>query len=117
MFLTRLKPGAVVLLASCTMASLTALGAAPPQDPAADAAARREQPPQVGGDNGVRSQGHLFTPDGTLLYVNVYSTDPGHNQDFPYSYAFVNVVPEISAFEASVPPRSSATAVPRSGSG
>ena len=30
-----------------------------------------------------------------LMYVNIYSTDPGHNQDFLYNYAFVNVVPEI----------------------
>ncbi|HEY1602119.1 MAG TPA: efflux RND transporter permease subunit [Pirellulales bacterium] len=30
-----------------------------------------------------------------LMYVNVYSTDPSHNQDFLYNYAFVNVVPEI----------------------
>jgi HAE1 family hydrophobic/amphiphilic exporter-1 len=30
-----------------------------------------------------------------LMYVNIYSTDEGHNQDFLYNYAFVNVVPEI----------------------
>jgi hydrophobic/amphiphilic exporter-1 (mainly G- bacteria), HAE1 family len=30
-----------------------------------------------------------------LMYVNLYSTDPSHNQDFLYNYAFVNVVPEI----------------------
>jgi HAE1 family hydrophobic/amphiphilic exporter-1 len=30
-----------------------------------------------------------------LMYVNIYSTDPGHNQDFLYNYAFVNIVPEI----------------------
>src|SRR6185312_11125740 len=30
-----------------------------------------------------------------LMYLNVYSTDPSHNQDFLYNYAFVNVVPEI----------------------
>ena len=30
-----------------------------------------------------------------LMYVNIYSTDPDHNQDFLYNYAFVNVVPEI----------------------
>ena len=30
-----------------------------------------------------------------LMYVNIYSTDLGHNQDFLYNYAFVNVVPEI----------------------
>ncbi len=30
-----------------------------------------------------------------LMYLNIYSTDPSHNQDFLYNYAFVNVVPEI----------------------
>ena len=30
-----------------------------------------------------------------LMYVNIYSTDKGHNQNFLYNYAFVNVVPEI----------------------
>jgi HAE1 family hydrophobic/amphiphilic exporter-1 len=30
-----------------------------------------------------------------LMYVNIYSTDPGHNQDFLYNYTFVNIVPEI----------------------
>src|ERR1700761_4988918 len=30
-----------------------------------------------------------------LMYVNIYSTDAGHNQDFLYNYAFVNVVPDI----------------------
>src|SRR6185437_8205396 len=30
-----------------------------------------------------------------LMYVNIYSTDPSHNQDFLYNYAFVNIVPEI----------------------
>jgi HAE1 family hydrophobic/amphiphilic exporter-1 len=30
-----------------------------------------------------------------LMYVNIYSTDEDHNQDFLYNYAYVNVVPEI----------------------
>jgi HAE1 family hydrophobic/amphiphilic exporter-1 len=30
-----------------------------------------------------------------LMYVNIYSTDPSHNQDFLYNYAYVNIVPEI----------------------
>ncbi len=30
-----------------------------------------------------------------LMYVNIYSKDPSHNQDFLYNYAFVNIVPEI----------------------
>jgi HAE1 family hydrophobic/amphiphilic exporter-1 len=30
-----------------------------------------------------------------LMYVNIYSTDKDHNQDFLYNYAFVNIVPEI----------------------
>src|ERR1700749_3166597 len=30
-----------------------------------------------------------------LMYVNIYSTDGGHNQDFLYNYAFVNVVEKV----------------------
>src|SRR5262249_7037517 len=30
-----------------------------------------------------------------LMNVNIYSTDEGHNQDFLYNYAYVNIVPEI----------------------
>ena len=30
-----------------------------------------------------------------LMYVNVYSTDKGHDQNFLYNYAFVNLLPEI----------------------
>jgi HAE1 family hydrophobic/amphiphilic exporter-1 len=30
-----------------------------------------------------------------LMYVNIYSTEESHNQDFLYNYAYVNVVPEI----------------------
>ena len=99
MFLTRLKAGAVVLLASCTMASLTTLATEraqadrdegrpvaalaavarpprPPQDPAADAATRAEKPPEAGGDGVVQSKGRILTPDGKLMYVNIYTTDP-----------------------------------------
>jgi HAE1 family hydrophobic/amphiphilic exporter-1 len=30
-----------------------------------------------------------------LMYVNISSTDPGHDQNFIYNYAYVNLVPEI----------------------
>ncbi len=30
-----------------------------------------------------------------LMYVNIYSTDKGHDQNFLYNYAFVNLLPEI----------------------
>jgi len=30
-----------------------------------------------------------------LMYVNIYSTDPSHNQNFIYNYAFVDLLPEI----------------------
>lgn len=30
-----------------------------------------------------------------LMYVNVYSTDPGHNQNFLFNFVTVNVLPEI----------------------
>src|SRR5262249_22965900 len=114
MFRTRLKAGAVVLLATCTMASLTTLATdraqagrddggpiaalaavasgdpGSPQDPAADAAARAEKPPEAGGDGGVRSKGRIFTPDGKLVYVNVYTTVP--NADRKDLVNFANVL-------------------------
>ena len=30
-----------------------------------------------------------------LMYVNIYSTDPNHDQNFLYNYTFVNLLPEI----------------------
>ncbi len=30
-----------------------------------------------------------------LMYVNIFSTDPGHDQNFLYNYGFVNLLPEI----------------------
>ncbi len=30
-----------------------------------------------------------------LMYVNIYSTEEGHDQNFLYNYTFVNLVPEI----------------------
>jgi hypothetical protein len=41
-----------------------------------DAAARAEKPPEARGDDGGASKGRIFTPDGKLVYVNVYSTAP-----------------------------------------
>ena len=68
MYLTKLKAGAVILIASCTMVSLTDLST---------------------------SKGRIFTPDGKLVYVNVYSTDADADQDFLYNYVTVNILPEI----------------------
>ncbi|HEX3447403.1 MAG TPA: efflux RND transporter permease subunit, partial [Isosphaeraceae bacterium] len=120
MFLTRLKAGAVVLLASCTMASLTtlateraqagrddgrpvaasaAVGSAspgPPHDPAADAAAKAKKPQAAGGDGVVQSKGPILTPDGKLVYVNVYSTDPNADQKDLFNFANVFVMPRLS---------------------
>jgi len=30
-----------------------------------------------------------------LMYVNIFSTDPGHDQNFIYNYAYANLLPEI----------------------
>ena len=30
-----------------------------------------------------------------LMYVNIYSTDPGHDQNYLYNYSFVKLLPEI----------------------
>jgi RNA polymerase sigma factor (sigma-70 family) len=119
MFLTRLKAGAVALVALCTVASPTALSVAraqadrdnrrpvaavaavasassqPPRDPAADAAAKAEKPPAAGSDGVVQSKGRVLTPDGKLMYVNVYSTDKNVDQIFLHDFATVSVLPEI----------------------
>jgi multidrug efflux pump subunit AcrB len=129
MFLTRLKAGAVVLLASCTIASLTTLATeraqagrddghpiaataavasgdpGSPQDPAADAAARAEKPPEAGGDGGVRSKGRIFTPDGELVYVNVYSTDPNADQKDLVNFANAVVMPRLGRIKGMDVPR------------
>ena len=104
MFVAKLKTCAVVLLASSSMASLTtlateraqadrddgrpvavsaAVGAVSPgrpQDPAANGAARAEKPPAAGDDGVVESKGRLLTPDGKLMCLNVYTTDPNVDQ-------------------------------------
>ncbi len=88
MFLTKLKAGAVALLALCTMASLTALAIAraqadrdhrrpvaavaavasasprPPRDPGEDAAAKPEKPQAAWSDGVVEIKGRVLTPDG-----------------------------------------------------
>jgi RNA polymerase sigma factor (sigma-70 family) len=88
MFLTKLKAGAVALLALCMMARLTALAAAwaqadrghrrpvatvaavassspqPPRGPAEDAAAKPEKPQAAWGDGVVETKGRVLTPDG-----------------------------------------------------
>jgi AcrB/AcrD/AcrF family len=119
MFLTKLKAGAVVLLASCTMASLTTLATeraqagrddgrpiaaiaalasaspVPPQDPAAVAAPKAEKLPAAGGDGVVQCKGRILTPDGKLMYVNVYSTDPDADQKDLFDFADVFVMPRL----------------------
>ena len=119
MFLTKLKAGAVALLALCTMAWPTALSIAraqadqdnrrpiaavsavasarsqPPRDPAADTAAKAEKPPAAGSDGGVPSKGRVLTPDRKLMYVNVYSTDKNVDQNFLHDFTTVSILPEI----------------------
>ena len=135
MFLTKLKAGAVVLLASCTMASLTTLATeraqadrddgrpvaasaavasaspAPPQDPAADAAAKAEKPPAAGGDGVVQSKGRILTPDGKLVYVNVYTTDPNADQKELFNFANVFVMPRLGRTKGMGVPRSLANRI------
>jgi hypothetical protein len=120
MFLTKLETGAVVLLASCTVASLTTLATeraradrvdgrpvaalaavasaspGPPQDPAADAAAKAEKPPALGGDGVVPSKSRVFMPDGKLMYVNVYTTDPNADREDLVNFANVYVMPRLN---------------------
>jgi multidrug efflux pump subunit AcrB len=75
MFLSKLKAGAVVLMASCTMAILTGLAT---------------ERPQAGRDNG-----RLLTPDGKLMCVNVYTTDPNADQKDLVNFANHFVMPRL----------------------
>ena len=59
------------------------------------AAARAEKPPVGGGNGGVRSKGRIFTQDGNLVYVNVYSTDPNADQKDLVNFANVTVIPRL----------------------
>jgi HAE1 family hydrophobic/amphiphilic exporter-1 len=81
--ITKLKIGTVVLLASCTIATLTTISAAPPQEPA-------------GADGGVRGKDRICMPDGVLMYVNIYSIGPDAHEAFLHNHAIVNILPEIS---------------------
>ncbi len=120
MFLTRLNAGAVVLLASLTMASLTTLATewaqadrddgrpvaalaavasgdpAAPQDPAAAAAAKAGKPPEARGDGVIQSKGRILRPGGKLVYVNVYTTDSNTDQKDLFKFADVFVMPRLS---------------------
>ncbi len=124
MFLTRLTAGAVVLLASCTMASLTTLATeraqadrddgrsidalaaassaspAPPQVPATDTAAKAEKPSALGVDGGAQSKSRMFMPDGKLIYVNVYTTDPNADRKDLVDFANVYVMPRLNRTNA-----------------
>jgi multidrug efflux pump subunit AcrB len=76
-----------------------------PQDPAADAAVRAEKPPEARGDGGVRSKGRIFTPDGKLVYANVYSTDPNADQKELFNFANVVVMPRLRRINGMDVPR------------
>ncbi len=68
MALARWKSGLVVLLSSCTIASVTIVAT---------------------------SERSFFTPEGDLIYVNIYSTHLEADSKFVYSFAQVNFLPEI----------------------
>ena len=60
-----------------------------------DAAAKAEKPPEAGGDGGGGSKGRLFTPDGKLVYVNVYSTAPDADRKGLVKFANDVVMPRL----------------------
>ncbi len=76
-----------------------------PWDPAGDASAKAEKPPEAGGEGGVGSRGHIFTPDGKLVYVNVYSTDPNADQEDLVKFATVVVMPRLKRIKGMDVPR------------
>ena len=67
-------------------AAVASASPGPPQDPAADAAAKAEKPPAAGGDGVVQSKGRILTPDGKRMYVNVYTTDEAPTRIILYNY-------------------------------
>jgi hypothetical protein len=70
-----------------------------------DAAAKAEKPPEAGGAGGVGSKGRLFTPDGKLVYVNVYSTAPGADQKDLVKFANDVVMPRLGRIKGIDVPR------------
>jgi multidrug efflux pump subunit AcrB len=113
---TQSKAGAVAVVALCTMAGLTTLttaraqvdrdagrpiaalaaiaiaSPAPAQDPAAAAPAKAEKPPDAGDDGGLQKKSRLLKPEGGLICLNLYTTDPkGDLSDLvKFGKAFVN---------------------------
>ena len=70
-----------------------------------DAAAKAETPPEAGGDGGVGSQGRLCTPDGNLVYVNVYSTAPDADREDLVRFANDVVMPRLGRIKGLDVPR------------
>ena len=52
-----------------------------------------------------------------LMYVNIYSTDPGADQKFLYNFANVNVMPVIKRIQGMGSPRNLGNRALRCGSG
>ncbi len=76
-----------------------------PWDPAGDKAAKVEKPPKAGADAGVGSKGHIFTPDGKLVYVNIYSTASHVDQQDLVNFANVVVMPRLRRIKGMDVPR------------
>jgi hypothetical protein len=62
----------------------------------ADAATKAEKVPKAEGDGGGGSKGRLFTPEGKLVYVNVYSTAPDAGRKDLVKFANDVVMPRLS---------------------
>ena len=70
-----------------------------------DAAAKAEKRPEAGGKGGVGSQGRHFTPDGKLVYVNVYSTAPDADGKDLVKFANDVVMPRLRRIKGMDVPR------------
>jgi AcrB/AcrD/AcrF family len=70
-----------------------------------DAAAKAEKPPEAGGDSGGGSKGRIFTPDGKLVYVNVYSTAPDADRKDLVKFANDVVMPRLRRIKGMDVPR------------
>ena len=69
------------------------------------AAARAEKPPVGGGNGSVPSNGRIFTQDGNLIYVNIYSTDPNADQKDLVNFANATVIPRLRRIKGMDVPR------------
>ena len=94
MLSTEARVRAILLLAFCSMASLTTQATVRAQGPAARTAAKAEKPPVVK-DGLVQSKSRMFTPDGKPIYLSLFTTDLNADQEELANFADAVVMPRL----------------------